>query len=401
MSAERVCDSSGAAGAQPSLSNARIHELFALAVRVASRGHGGAEPNPMVGCVIADHQGRVIADGYHRRCGGPHAEVDALAAAGTRARGAIALVTLEPCNHQGRTGPCSEALANAGVAEVIYAVSDPNPLAKGGAARLRERGIRAFHVAHAAADELALPFLKRVRTGLPWIAAKWAQSMDGAVALANGDSQWLSCARSRRMVHRERGRVDAILTGIGTVLEDDPRLTARDVRVVRTPRRIVFDPDARTPLDANVLDLAGDGAQNPTARAATILIDMSSSNDAAFLRRVEALSARGATIVPLGGGGSIEPALRSLAREGVATVLVESGGGLVGRLLREQLLDEAWVFVAPLLVADDVARRCARGLAPEVLATIPRARLLSVRRRGADALLHYRWASAVTTPTSS
>lgn len=368
---------------------------------MASRGHGGAEPNPMVGCVIADHDGRVIVDGYHRRCGGPHAEVDALTAAGARARGAIALVTLEPCNHRGRTGPCSEALAEAGVAEVIYAVSDPNPLAKGGAARLRERGIRAFHVPHAAADELALPFLKRVRTGLPWISAKWAQSIDGAVALANGDSQWLSGARSRRMVHRERGRVDAILTGIGTVLEDDPRLTARDVRVVRTPRRIVFDPDARTPLDANVLQPTARGAESPVAQAATILVDMSSSTDTAFLRRVEALTARGATIVPLGRGGTIEPALRALAREGVATVLVEAGGGLVGRLLRENLLDEAWVFVAPLLVADDVARRSARGLAPEVLAEIPRARLLSVRRRGADALLHYRWASALTTPTSS
>ena len=382
-----------------------MRELLARAVRMASRGHGGAEPNPMVGCVIADYDGRVIADGYHRRCGGPHAEVDALAAAGARARGAIALVTLEPCNHHGRTGPCSEALADAGVAEVIYAVGDPNPLAKGGAERLRERGIRAFHVPHAAADELALPFLKRVRTGLPWISAKWAQSIDGAVALANGDSQWFSGARSRRMVHRERGRVDAILTGIGTVLEDDPRLTARDVRVVRTPRRIVFDPDARTPLDANVLQpptqTPTDGAQSPAAHTATILVDLSSSTDAAFRRRVEARTARGATIVPLGRGGAIEPALRALAREGVATVLVESGGGLVGRLLQENLLDEAWVFVAPLLVADDVARRSARGMAPEVLAAIPRARLLSVRRRGADALLHYRWASALTTPSSS
>ena len=247
---------------------------------------------------------------------------------------------------------------------------------------------------------------------LAWVFFR-AQSIDGAVALANGDSQWFSGARSRRMVHRERGRVDAILTGIGTVLEDDPRLTARDVRVVRTPRRIVFDPDARTPLDANVLQTPIQpptqtaiqtlmvGAQDPAAQTATILVDLSSSTDAAFLRRVEALTARGATIVPLGRGGTIEPALRALAQQGVATILVESGGGLVGRLLQENLLDEAWVFVAPLLVADDVARRSARGLAPEVLAAIPRARLLSVRRRGADALLHYRWASALKTPSSS
>lgn len=362
-----------------------------MAVRVASRGHGGAEPNPMVGCVIADHDGRVIADGYHRRCGGAHAEVDALAAAGDRARGAIAVVTLEPCNHHGRTGPCSEALANAGVKEVIYAVPDPNPLAKGGAERLRERGIPAFHVPHAAAAELALPFVKRIRTGLPWISAKWAQSLDGAIALANGDSQWLSGARSRRLVHRERARVDAILTGIGTVLEDDPRLTAREVRVQRKQRRVVFDPDARTPLDANILK-KDDEHTAPT----TILVDPSSGNDFSFTRRVDLLAARGARVMPLGPGGTLETALRTLASEGVSTLLVEAGGGLVGRLLREQLLDEAWVFVAPLLVADDAARRCARGLAPEVLAAIPRGRLLSVRRRGEDALLHYRFARAAT-----
>ncbi len=362
-----------------------------MAVRVASRGHGGAEPNPMVGCVIADRNGNVIADGYHRRCGGPHAEVDALAAAGSRARGALALVTLEPCNHRGRTGPCSEALVAAGVSEVIYAVADPNPLAKGGAARLRECGIRAFHVPHAAATELALPFLKRMHTGLPWISAKWAQSIDGAVALANGDSQWLSGTRSRRLVHRERARVDAILTGIGTVLEDDPRLTAREVRVHRAQRRVVFDPDARTPPDANVLK-----QDNESAAPTTILVDPTSGNDLSFARRVDLLAARGARVMPLGPGGTLETALRALAGEGVSTLLVEAGGGLVGRLLREQLLDEAWVFVAPLLVADDVARRSARGLAPEVLAAIPRGRLLSVRRRGEDALLHYRWARVAT-----
>jgi diaminohydroxyphosphoribosylaminopyrimidine deaminase/5-amino-6-(5-phosphoribosylamino)uracil reductase len=369
--------------APPSLPIARVRALLDRAARLAARGHGGAEPNPMVGCVIATREGDVIADGYHRRCGGPHAEVDALAAAGARARGAIAIVTLEPCNHRGRTGPCSEALADAGIAEVIYAVADPNPLAKGGAARLRERGIPAFHVPHAASAELSLPFLRRVRSGLPWISAKWAQSIDGAIALANGDSRWLSCARSRRMVHRERGRVDAVLTGIGTVLEDDPRLTARDVRILRPSRRIVFDPDARTPVDARLFE--GDPA------LCALLVRPDDGSDAAYARRLAALAARGARVLPLGNGDRLEPAMRALAADGVSTVLVEAGGGLVGRLLREKLLDEAWVFVAPLVVADDVARRSARGLAPEVLAEIPRARLLSVRRRGEDALLHYRW----------
>lgn len=369
------------------------------AVRIASRGHGGAEPNPMVGCVILDPHGVQISEGFHRRCGGPHAEVEALRAAGDRARGATAVVTLEPCNHRGRTGPCSEALLASGIARVIYAVSDPNPLAQGGAARLREAGVRVDHVPHSGASELALPFLTRVARGRPWITAKWAQSIDGAVALANGDSQWLSCPRSRKMVHRERGRVDAVLTGIGTVLEDDPQLTARGVSRLRAAQRIVYDPDARTPLDAKVLDAKfldakfldtklREGSDHPT----TILVHAPNERDGATEARCAALAARGARLVDLGTRGSLQPAFQRLAKDGIATILVEAGGGLIGKLLAEQLLDEAWVFVAPLLVADDVARHAARGQTPEVLAAIPRARLLSVRRRGSDALLHYRWA---------
>jgi diaminohydroxyphosphoribosylaminopyrimidine deaminase/5-amino-6-(5-phosphoribosylamino)uracil reductase len=369
------------------VNDATLRRLLDRAVRIASRGHGGAEPNPMVGCVIARADGTPIAEGYHRRCGEAHAEVDALRTAGHAARGATAIVTLEPCNHRGRTGPCSEALISAGVAEVVYAVADPNPLAVGGAARLAQAGVRVRHFAHAPSTELALPFLRRVTSGRPWISAKWAQSIDGAIALANGDSQWLSCGRSRALVHRERGRVDAILTGIGTVLEDDPRLTARGVRVQRAARRVVFDPDARLPLDSALAD-----GSHPT----TVLVR--ADLDAQGERRLAQLSSRGVATLRLGkskgSDESMREPLRALAESGVATVLVEAGGGVVGRLLREELLDEAFVFVAPLLVADDVARRCARGLAPEVLAEIRRARLLSVRRRGEDALLHYRWRGA-------
>jgi diaminohydroxyphosphoribosylaminopyrimidine deaminase/5-amino-6-(5-phosphoribosylamino)uracil reductase len=308
------------------LKESRIRTLLGRAVRLAARGHGGAEPNPMVGCVIVDARGEVISEGFHRRCGGPHAEVDALAAAGERARGATAIVTLEPCAHRGRTGPCTDALRAAGIARVLYAVADPNPLAAGGGAQLSAAGIQAELFPHDGARELVLPFVKRVQTGLPWISAKWAQSIDGAIALANGDSKWLSCARSRRMVHRERGRVDAILTGIGTVIADDPQLTARGVRILR-----------------------------------------------------------------LGAGDTMRAPLATLAKEGVARVLVEAGGGVVGRLLREEILDEAWVFVAPFVIGDDLARRSVRGLTPAVLAAVARARLMSVRQRGTDALLHYRW----------
>ena len=358
----------------------RVRELMDRAVRLAARGHGGAEPNPMVGCVIVDDAGSVIAEGFHRRCGGPHAEVEALRTAGERARGATALVTLEPCAHRGRTGPCTDALHDAGVARVIYAVADPNPLAAGGGARLVASGVAAEFVPHEGARELALPFIKRVETGLPWISAKWAQSIDGAIALANGDSKWLSCARSRRMVHRERGRVDAILTGIGTVVADDPQLTARGVRVHRAAARIVFDPAVRTPPDAKVCD----------SSAPTILL-ASESLDPAAAHRADELVARGVRVLRLGPGDTMREPLQLLAKEGVARVLVEAGGGVVGRLLRERILDEAWVFIAPLVIGDDLSRRSVRGLTPTVLAEVERARLLSVRKRGTDALLHYRW----------
>jgi diaminohydroxyphosphoribosylaminopyrimidine deaminase/5-amino-6-(5-phosphoribosylamino)uracil reductase len=359
---------------------ARVQALLDRAVRLAARGHGGAEPNPMVGCIIADTRGEVISEGFHRRCGGPHAEVNALTAAGARSRGATAIVTLEPCAHRGRTGPCTEALIAAGIARVLYAVADPNPLARGGSAQLLAAGIDAELVPHAGARELALPFMKRVTTGLPWVCAKWAQSIDGAIALANGDSKWLSCARSRHMVHRERGRVDAILTGIGTVVADDPQLTARSVRVQRSATRIVFDPAARTPPNARIC-----------APDAPTIVLASGSLDPAGLQRAGQLAARGVRVMQLGPGDTLETPLRQLSTEGVARVLVEAGGGVVGRLLREKLLDEAWVFIAPFVVGDDMARRSVRGLAPAVLASVARARLMSARRRGADALLHYRW----------
>jgi diaminohydroxyphosphoribosylaminopyrimidine deaminase/5-amino-6-(5-phosphoribosylamino)uracil reductase len=358
----------------------RIRALLDRAVRIAARGHGGAEPNPMVGCVIADDGGCIVAEGFHRRCGGPHAEVEALRSAGGRARGATALVTLEPCAHRGRTGPCTDALREAGVGRVIYAVADPNPLAAGGGSQLVAAGIPAELFPHRGARELALPFIKRVQTGLPWISAKWAQSIDGAIALADGDSKWLSCARSRRMVHRERGRVDAILTGIGTVVADDPQLTARGVRVQRTAMRIVFDPAVHTPPEAKVCD-----------GAAPTVVLASASLDPAATQRASALAARGVRVLRLGAGDTMRVPLALLASEGVSRVFVEAGGGVMGRLLREELLDEAWVFVAPLVVGEDLSRRSVRGLAPSALAAVSRAELLSARRRGTDALLHYRW----------
>jgi diaminohydroxyphosphoribosylaminopyrimidine deaminase/5-amino-6-(5-phosphoribosylamino)uracil reductase len=354
------------------------------AVRLACRGHGGAEPNPMVGCVLVAADGTRVAEGFHARCGGPHAEADALAAAGARARGATAVVTLEPCAHRGRTGPCADALIEAGVARVVYAVDDPNPVACGGAERLRGAGIPTTRLSHAGADELARPFLKRVRTGLPWIVAKWAQTIDGAIALASGESKWISSERSRAMVHRERGRVDAILTGIGTVMADDPLLTARGGVARRTPRRIVLDPRAETPVDARVVR-----RDEPSAGPTTVLVARDLDEGASA--RLARLESAGVSAVPLGDGGELAPALRALAKDGVSTVLVEAGGGVLGTLLREGLVDEAWVFVAPILAGERDAIRPVRGLSPASMAEACRPRLVSTRRRGEDVLLQYRF----------
>ena len=344
------------------------------AARLACRGHGGAEPNPIVGCVIVDPSGRVVGEGYHRRCGDVHAEAMALARAGHRAKGATAYVTLEPCGHHGRTPPCADALIQAGILRVVYGCTEPNSIASGGAARLDSAGVATELVACREVDLLNEPFLKRVRTGLPWVTAKWAQSIDGKVATRTGSSQWISNERSRRMVHRERGRVDAILTGYGTVRSDNPQLTARGVRVRRVATRVVVDPQLALDPTLNVFS---------TSITPTIVATVPQHADAAAERGVQHLS--------LGPTGQLRPLLVALARDhGFATILVEAGGGLIGELLRENLLDEAWIFIAPILMGDEDAFDAVRGMTPLSVSDAARWRMIAVRRRDSDALLHVR-----------
>jgi diaminohydroxyphosphoribosylaminopyrimidine deaminase/5-amino-6-(5-phosphoribosylamino)uracil reductase len=327
------------------------------AVRLALRGRGGAEPNPTVGCVLV-RDGRIVAEGFHRRCGEAHAEAMALARAGAAARGTTAYVTLEPCDHHGRTPPCSEALIAAGVARVVYATADPHPKARGGAARVEAAGIVVERLAIPEADELNRPFLRRI---------------------ASGDSKWLSNARSRALVHRERGRVDAIVTGLGTVLADDPRLTARGRGRRRVARRVVVDPQLALPDGRALLDL----------REAPLAIATLEANRES--PRGRELVARGVEFLPLGPSGEVKPALAALVeRHQVATILVESGGGLLGRLFRENLVDECLVFVTPLVAGDPAAPGPVRGLTSDRVADLRRFRLVDSRRRGDDAVLRYR-----------
>jgi diaminohydroxyphosphoribosylaminopyrimidine deaminase/5-amino-6-(5-phosphoribosylamino)uracil reductase len=324
--------------------------MLERAARIALRGHGDAEPNPAVGCVIANALGRVVAEGRTAICGGPHAEVVALRRAGDAARGGTAWVTLEPCNHHGRTPPCVDALIAAGVRRVVVGVRDPNPVAAGGLDRLRAAGIDVLvRDDVAAVRRVHANFLGRIATGRPWLVAKWAETADGDLIAPPDHSRTISSPASHRMVHRERGRVDAILTGIGTVIADDPRLDVRTRHARRTPRRVVVDrglalsPEAtlfRTPggavtvaVDADVLQ-ANPGRAAKLAAAGATFIALPAEDDASDRRRVSPVA--------------LHHLLHTLSREHhVATILTEAGPGLLGDLFDANLVDAALVFTAP------------------------------------------------------
>ena len=346
---------------------------MAHAARIAWRGHGGVEPNPMVGCVIVAPDGQLVAEGHHGRCGGPHAEVEALRRAGNAARGATAVVTLEPCNHHGRTGPCSMALRDAGVVRVLYGCADPNPTAAGGAETLRRHGIDAVHVPHPDAARVTAPFLHRVRTGRPWVIAKWAESADGRIATRPGEPRWISGERSRAMVHRERARVDAVLTGMGTVMVDDPLLTVRGTRARRKPLRAVWAPRLGVPHDREIVR---------TAREVPTVVAAPAEAIAAGAQEADGLRAHGIDVLAAADEGAL---LSELGRRGVATVLVEAGGGLVRPMVARGLVNAAWVFTAPHELGDAGPR----SAAPMTAAELSRLDCTWTGRRGDDRVSLY------------
>jgi diaminohydroxyphosphoribosylaminopyrimidine deaminase/5-amino-6-(5-phosphoribosylamino)uracil reductase len=317
------------------------------ALTLATQARLLAPPNPAVGCVITAADGRVLGSGHTQRTGGPHAEVMALRDAQARGhdvRGATAYVTLEPCAHQGRTGPCCDALIAAGIQRVVASLTDPNPKVAGeGFERLRAAGV-AVEVGPGAAEsrELNLGFFSRMVRGTPWVRMKIAASLDGQTALDNGVSQWITSEPARADGHAWRARACAVLTGIGTVLEDNPRLDVRAVDTPRQPQLVVVDSRLETPLDAHLF-IAG--------RALTIYAAV--QNDA----KKAALEARGATVVycpgrSAGSEGKVDLAamLRDLAKREINEVHVEAGHKLNGSLVREGLVDEFLLYLAPKLL---------------------------------------------------
>lgn len=318
---------------------------MARALKLARRGLYTTDPNPRVGCVIV-RDGDIVGEGWHARAGEPHAEVHALRAAGERARGATAYVTLEPCCHHGRTPPCTDALVQAGVARVVAAMPDPNPkVAAQGVAALAQAGIAVdVGVLQTEAEALNPGFLQRMRAGRPWVRVKLGASLDGRSAMASGESKWITGAAARADVQRLRARSSAILTGSGTVLADDPALTVRLPGASRQPLRVVVDSRLRIPPSAQLL--AGGG---PVLVATAVDTPVAAQ-----------LRARGVEIVPLpSAAGRVDlPALMvELARREINEVLVEAGAALNGALLAAGLVDELVLYVAPILMGDR-----ARGL---------------------------------------
>ncbi|WP_062537734.1 bifunctional diaminohydroxyphosphoribosylaminopyrimidine deaminase/5-amino-6-(5-phosphoribosylamino)uracil reductase RibD [Mizugakiibacter sediminis] len=313
---------------------------MARALRLAARGLFTTQPNPRVGCVLA-HGERVVGEGWHARAGEPHAEVHALRQAGADARGATAYVSLEPCAHHGRTPPCADALVAAGVARVVVAAEDPNPRVDGrGLEKLRAAGIAVeCGLMREAARELNCGFFSRLERGRPWLRLKLAMSLDGRTALADGASKWITGEAARADVQRWRARSSALLTGSGTVLADDPRLTVRlpEGAGCVPPLRVVLDRTLRTPASAHVLD----------ADAPTLLLHAPDAARPAHVAAVEC-----AAVATRDGRLDLEAALRLLAAREVNELQVEAGPTLAGALFAAGLVDELLLYVAPVLLGD-------------------------------------------------
>ncbi|WP_294156741.1 bifunctional diaminohydroxyphosphoribosylaminopyrimidine deaminase/5-amino-6-(5-phosphoribosylamino)uracil reductase RibD [uncultured Selenomonas sp.] len=348
------------------------------ALRLARHAEGRTSPNPLVGAVIVK-DGVIIAEGWHRAAGTPHAEVHALTMAGDIARGATLYVTLEPCAHVGRTGPCAVAVRDAGIRRVVAAMGDPNPKVAGkGFQILRDAGIDVtVGVCEAEARRLNEAFLHWITTGRPFVTMKYAMTLDGKIATRTGDSQWISCEASRRYVHALRDRSDAILCGIGTVLADNPSLTTRlQGRKGKNPMRVIVDSQARTPLTSNVVT---DG-QALTVIATTAQVPED---------RVKALAAAGAAVWRCGAGPEVNltQLMDELGRHEITSVLVEGGGTVNFSLLAAGLVQKVVAFVGTKLVGGQAAKTPVEGAGFERLAEAVELSNLTAETVGTDVVL--------------
>ncbi|MFZ5649392.1 MAG: bifunctional diaminohydroxyphosphoribosylaminopyrimidine deaminase/5-amino-6-(5-phosphoribosylamino)uracil reductase RibD [Bacillota bacterium] len=350
-----------------------------MALDLAARAMGRTSPNPMVGAVLVK-DGAVVGKGYHARAGTPHAEVLAIKEAGEEARGSVLYVSLEPCCHRGRTGPCTEAVIEAGIRKVVAAMADPNPLVAGkGFARLEEAGLEIVRgVMEEEAKKLNEVFIKYITTGNPFVVLKAAVSLDGKIATRAGDSRWITGPEARERGHRLRDRYDAIMVGVNTVIADNPSLTTRLPEGGRDPVRIVLDSLARTPVEARVI--------NSSTDTPAIII----TTAGAPVERVRRLSESGAEVVRLPereGRVDMAAVFPELAKRGITSVLIEGGGQVHASALDSGMVDKVAWFIAPKLIGGSRAPGPLGGLGPEKLSDAVLLDGVSVSRTGDDILV--------------
>ena len=349
------------------------------ALALAERGRGYVEPNPMVGAVVLDANGNRVGEGWHQQFGGAHAEVNAFEQAGDRSRGGTLVVTLEPCSHFGKTPPCADAVVRSGVKRVVVAMSDPFLEVSGrGIAILRAAGIE-VHVGlcEAEARRLNAPYLKLLRTGKPWVHVKWAMSLDGKIATHSGDSKWISGEESRRKVHELRGRMDAIIVGRGTVIADDPLLTARPTGP-RTPVRVVLCGSGELPERCQL---------RSTAREVPVIVFTHEGNES----KLAGWASDGCEVIARPSsdkGMSIDAILAELARRRMTNVLVEGGAGVLGSFLDARAADEFHVFIAPRIIGSDKALSPVGGTGIDTMANALHLAEFTSTPSGLDVYLH-------------
>ncbi|MFD7261569.1 bifunctional diaminohydroxyphosphoribosylaminopyrimidine deaminase/5-amino-6-(5-phosphoribosylamino)uracil reductase RibD [Streptomyces sp. NPDC059874] len=353
------------------------------AIELAARGLGSTSPNPVVGCVITDAAGTIVGEGWHERAGGPHAEVHALRAAGEAARGGTAYVTLEPCNHTGRTGPCAQALIAAGITHVVHAVSDPTPQAGGGGATLRAAGVTTESGLLAEEAEAGnAAWLTSVRLGRPYILWKYAATLDGRIAAADGTSRWISSPESRADVHRLRAEADAVVVGSGTLRADDPHLAVRGIEGATQPLRVVLDTHATIRPTARVLD-----------EAAPTLVVVAEDADTRHLAGAELAR------LPYDKYGiSVDALLRELYGRGIRSVLLEGGPTLAGAFVAAGAVDKVVGYLAPVLLGAGPAALADAGIG--TIADALRLRITETVRIGTDIRVTAVPTAAPSAPTA-
>lgn len=356
-----------------------IEDYMSQALELGRRAEGRTRPNPPVGSVVV-RNGAIVGKGYHPQAGQPHAEIFALREAGEMARGADLFVTLEPCSHQGRTGPCVEAVIAAGIGRVFIGVPDPNPLVAGrGIAALRAAGIPVrTGILKSECRRLIAPFAKHVTTGLPFVILKSAMTLDGKTATSSGDSRWISGPDSRVHVHRLRDRLDAVMVGIGTVLDDDPRLTTRLPDGGRDPLRIVVDSKLRIPEDAAILTVPSE--------AATIVVTTCAAPEDKVARLLE----MGVEVLQVAEhDGRVDPAdlMARLGERGIQSVLLEGGSELNASLLQAGVIDRIMIFIAPVVIGGNDGKGLFAGRGAARIADALRLNDIRVSRFGDDILI--------------